>query len=236
VWSDTSDYRQLLQADYLLLNDRLGKLYGQSVTGSEFQPIKFDPKQRSGVVTHPYLLAALASSKLTSPIHRGVFLTRNIVGMALKPPPMAVAFEDSHFNPKLTMREKVTELTQNNNCMSCHAVINPLGFSLENFDAIGRWRTKDNNKPVNPVTEFANEEGHKVKLSGPRDIVNYVADNPSGHRAFIRHLFNHTVKQQIPAYGSKVLDELQHNFAANQCNIQKLLADIAVVAAMDGRK
>jgi hypothetical protein len=234
VWSEQSDYRQLLQADYLLLNDRLGKLYGQSVKGSEFQQIKFDPKQRAGVVTHPYLLAGLAYSKQSSPIQRGVFLTRNIVGMALKPPPMAVAFEDSHFNPKLTMREKITELTHNSSCMSCHAVINPLGFSLENFDAIGRWRTKDNNKPVNAVSEFANEEGTKVKLSGPRDIVNYVANNPSGHRAFIRHLFNHTVKQPIPAYGPKVMDELQKNFGAANCNIQKLLVEIALVAALDG--
>jgi hypothetical protein len=132
------------------------------------------------------------------------------------------------------MREKITELTHNGSCMSCHAVINPLGFSLENFDAIGRWRTKDNNKPVNAVSEFANEEGTKVKLSGPRDIVNYVANNPSGHRAFIRHLFNHTVKQPIPAYGPKVMDELQKNFGAANCSIQKLLVEIALVVALDG--
>jgi hypothetical protein len=196
--------------------------------------VTYDPKQRAGVVTHPYLLAAMASSKQTSPIHRGVFLTRNIVGMALKPPPMAVTFDESHFNPKLTMREKITELTGNNNCMSCHGVINPLGFSLENFDAIGRWRTKDNNKPVNSVSEFSDNEGKTVHLSGPRDIVNYVADNPSGHRAFIRHLFEHTVKQQITAYGPRTMDDLQRSFSGAGCNIRKLLAEIAVVAAMDG--
>ena len=65
-------------------------------------------------------------------------------------------------------------------------------------------------------------------------MVNYVADNPSGHRAFIRHLFNHLVKQQIPAYGPKALEDLQKNFTASGCNIQKLIAEIAVVAATDG--
>lgn len=234
VWNEKSDYRELLKADYLLLNDRLAKFYGAETPGEGFQRVTFNPKQRAGVVTHPYLLASMAYSKHTSPIHRGVFLTRNIVGMALKPPPMAVAFDESHFNPKLTMREKITELTRNNNCMGCHALINPLGFSLENFDAIGRWRTKDNNKPVNAVTEFPTEEGKTMRLTGPRDIVNYVADNPSGHRAFIRHLFQHTVKQQIPAYGSRVLDELQRSFAGSGCNIQKLLAEIAIIAALDG--
>jgi hypothetical protein len=234
VWSEKSDYRELLQADYLLMNERLGKFYGHPVTGEEFQRVGFDPKQRAGVVTHPYLLAALAYTKQSSPIHRGVFLTRNIVGMSLKPPQKAVVFEDSHFNPKLTMREKISELTRSGACMSCHSMINPLGFSLENFDAVGRWRTKDNNKPVNAVSEFTTHEGMLVRLTGPRDIVNYVAANPGGHRAFIRHLFHHLIKQEPTAYGPKVLDDLQKSFAANGCNIQKLLVEIALVAAADG--
>ena len=231
VWSERSDYRELLQADYLLLNERLGKFYGKPVAGEEFQRVSFDPRQRAGVVTHPYLLASLAYTKQSSPIHRGVFLTRNIVGMSLKPPMKAVVFEDSHFNPKLTMREKVTELTRSGGCMACHRLINPLGFSLENFDAVGRWRAKDNNKPVDLVGEFANNEGKTVRLTGPRDIVNYGAANPSGHRAFIRHLFHHLVKQEPGAYGVAALDKLQRDFAASGCHIQKLLVEIALVAA-----
>lgn len=231
VWSEKSDYRELLQADYLLMNERLGKFYGHPVNGDEFQRVGFDPKQRAGVVTHPYLLASLAYTKQSSPIHRGVFLTRNIVGMSLKPPQKAVVFEDSHFNPKLTMREKITELTRSGACMSCHSMINPLGFSLENFDAVGRWRTKDNNKPVNPVTEFTTHEGKLVRLTGARDIVNYVAGNPGGHRAFIRHLFHHLVKQDPTAFGSATLDTLQKSFAASNCHIQKLMLDIALVAS-----
>jgi len=234
VWSEKSDYRELLQADYLLLNDRLAKFYGKPVNGPEFQKVAFDPKQRAGVVTHPYLLASLAYSRQTSPIHRGVFLTRNIVGLAIKPPPMAVVFDESHFNPSLTMREKITELTRNNTCMSCHSTINPLGFSLENFDAIGRWRTQDNKKPVNPEGEFQADDGKIIHLTGPRDIVNYVADNPAGHRAFIRQLFNHTVKQPMPAYGADVMNHLQRGFAESGCNIQKLLLEISTLAALDG--
>jgi len=230
VWSEKSDYRELLQADYLLLNERLGKFYGHPVTGEEFQRVGFDPKQRAGVVTHPYLLASLAYTKQSSPVHRGVFLTRNIVGMSLKPPMKAVVFEDSHFNPQLTMREKITEMTRSGGCMACHSMINPLGFSLENFDAVGRWRTKDNNKPVNPVGELTTAEGKTVRLTGPRDIVNYVANNPSGHRAFIRHLFHHLIKQEPSAFGIATLENLQRDFATNNCNIQKLILDIAIIA------
>lgn len=234
VWSDRSDYRELLQANYLLLNERLGKLYGKPVSGEGFQRVEFDPKERAGVVTHPYLLAAFAYSKLTSPVHRGVFLTRTIVGMTLKPPPMAIAFEDAKFDAHLTMREKVTEMTKNTNCMGCHATINPLGFSLENYDAIGRWRTKDNNKPVNAVADFATDEGDTIRLTGARDLVKFAAENAGGHRAFIHHLFHHTAKQEVGVYGPDTLEDLRQSFAKSGFSVRKLLAEIATIAAARG--
>ena len=234
VWSEKSDYRELLEANYLLLNERLGKLYGKDVTGSGFQRVDFDPHQRAGVVTHPYLLAAFASSKATSPIHRGVFLTRTIVGMTLKPPPMAVSFDDAKFDAHFTMREKITELTKNNTCMSCHGTINPLGFSLENYDAIGRWRTKDNNKPINPVTDFNTDEGDTVRLTGARDLVKFAAENPSGHRAFIHLLFHHTVKQAVDTCGPDALETLRQSFVSSGFNIRQLLVAIATDATARG--
>jgi hypothetical protein len=234
VWSDKSDYRELLQADYLFLNERLAKLYDKSVAGNAFQQVAFDPKQRAGVVTHPYLLAAFAYSKQTSPIHRGVFLTRNIVGMTLKPPPDAVAFEDAKFDAHLTMREKITELTKNTSCMGCHATINPLGFSLENYDAIGRWRTKENNKVIDASSDFSTNEGQTVHLTGARDLVKFAVENPDGHRAFIHQLFQHTAKQAVNVYGPDTLEKLRRSFAASGFNVRRLLGDIAVMTASRG--
>ncbi len=234
VWGERSDYRELLRADYLLLNDRLAKLYGKSVEGDGFQRVQFDPRQRAGVVTHPYLLAAFASSKQTSPIHRGVFLTRTIVGMTLKPPPDAIAFDDAKFDAHLTMREKVTELTKNTACMGCHATINPLGFSLENYDAIGRWRTKEGNKPINPVSNFDTDEGETIRLTGARDLVKFAAENPGGHRAFIHQLVNYTTKQAVGVYGPDTLEALRQSFTSSGFHLRKLLAEIATVAAMRG--
>ena len=75
-----------------------------------------------------------------------------------------------------------------------------------------------------------------MKLTGPRDIANYVASNPSGHRAFIRHLFHHLVKQSPAAYGPKVIDNLQRDFSASDCHMQKLMTEIALVAALNGVK
>ena len=63
--------------------------------------------------------------------------------------------------------------------MGCHSVINPLGFSLENFDAIGRWRTKDNNKPVNAMASSDTDDGQTVTLTGPKDIADYAVGSPA---------------------------------------------------------
>src|SRR5437879_4715199 len=99
MWSGGSDYRALLLADYLYLNNRLADFYGVNTNGTDdFVKMTVGLSQRSGVLTHPYLLAAFSYQKLTSPIHRGVFLTRNIVGRALRPPPMAMTFKDAANN------------------------------------------------------------------------------------------------------------------------------------------
>ncbi len=234
VWSETSDYRRLINEDHLWLNERLAKFYGKSVTGETFQRVGFDAAQRSGLITHPFLLASLAYARTTSPIHRGVFLSRNIVGLTLKNPSVAVAFEEAKFDPTLTMREKVADLTKAASCQGCHSHINPLGFSLEHFDAVGRWRTKDNNKPIDAIAEFDTEDGHVVKLTGPKDLANYAVASPSAHRAFVRQLFNHTVKQPAASFGERTIETLREHFAANGFNIQKLIAEIATTAATNG--
>lgn len=234
IWSDRSDYRELLQADYLMLNPRLAKLYGREVKGPGFEKVTFDPRQRAGVVTHPYLLTAFAYSKQTSPVHRGVFLTRTIVGMSLKPPPMAIAFEDAKFDAHLTMREKITEMTKNESCMGCHSTINPLGFSLENYDAIGRWRTKENNKPINAVADFNTDDGETIRLTGARDLVKYAAENAGGHRAFIHHMCHHIAKQEVGLYGPDALEELRQSFMKSGFSVRKLLGEIATMSAARG--
>jgi cytochrome c553 len=232
VWSEASDYRQLLLADYLFLNPRLAKFYDVEVpAGDDFVPVKFDPAQRAGIITHPFLLTTFSYHKSSSPIHRGVFLTRNVLGRFLKPPPMAIEFMDDRFDPSLTMREKVTELTGKPACMSCHTTINPLGFSLEHYDAVGRFRTTDNNKPINAESDYTTTDGQVLKLRGPRDLAEHTAGNPEARAGFVRQLFQHAVKQAPPAYGADTLKRLDAQFAASGTNVRGLLTEIAVTAA-----
>ena len=235
VWSESSDYRRLVLEDDFFVNGRLAKFYGVATDAAEdFVRVQLDPKQRSGVITHPYLLAAFSYNKSSSPIHRGVFLTRNIVGRSLRPPPMAIAFKDGEFKPGMTMREKITELTRPQACQSCHSVINPLGFSLENFDAVGRFRDKDGNRPINAAADYTTDDGGIVRLKGARDIADFAVKSEHAHNAFIEQLFAQVVKQPMLAYGSDVLNQLRLSFVQSGYNIQKLLVDIATVSALQG--
>ena len=233
VWSEQSDYRQLLLSDTILMNDRLARFYGQKVeAGDGFQPVKMDADQRAGVLTHPFVLATFSYTKSSSPIHRGVFVTRNILGRMLKPPPMAIAFMDDKFDPSLTMREKVAELTSKPACMSCHVTINPLGFSFERFDAVGRVRATDNKKPVNPVSDYATSDGSVIKLTGARDVAIHAAESLAGQTGFVRNLFQELVKQPPAAYSPELLGQLTEKFRADKFHVRNLAVEVAVVAAL----
>jgi len=235
VWNGSSDYRTLLLADYLFANNRLAQFYGISTNlTDDFTKVSLEAEPRSGVLTHPYLLSAFSYPKLTSPIHRGVFLTRNIVGRALRPPPMAMTFKDADFAPNLTMREKVAQMTRPQACQACHSVINPLGFSLESYDAVGRFRTQDNDRPIDPVSDYLTDEGQTVRLAGARDVAQFALTSDHAQNGFIEQLFHHLVKQPVRAYGTDVMDRLRQSPVASEFNIQKLLVDIVTVSALHG--
>lgn len=237
VWSEASDYRELLLAEYIFLNPRLARFYGVTAPGgSDFARLKMPDGQRAGVLTHPFVLATLSYHKSTSPIHRGVFLTRNMLGRFLKPPPMAISFMDDRFDPALTMREKVTELTKSDTCMACHVTINPLGFSLEHFDAVGRWRAADNNKPVNAESEYTSPDGKVIRLRGARDLAEHAAGNDDARLGFVRQLFQSTVKQAPAAYGTGTLEDLDRGFRDSNHHIRKLLVEIATITALPNQK
>jgi len=233
VWSEKSDYRQLLLGDTILMNERLARFYGQKVEpGAGFQPVRMDAADRAGVLTHPYVLATFSYTKSTSPIHRGVFLTRNILGRMLKPPPMAIAFMDDKFDPSFTMREKVTELTAKPACMSCHVTINPLGFSFERFDAVGRLRATDNQKPVDPVSDYVAADGTVLRLTGARDVGVHAAESQAGQAGFVRNLFHSLVKQPPAAYSPELVGQLTEKFRADGFHVRNLAVEVAVVAAL----
>ena len=236
VWRTAgADFRKLLNSRHLPFNERLARFYGaQRVKHhGEFGPSFFD-HERAGLLTHPYLLALYSYHNATSPIHRGVFITRHVLGRSLKPPPEAAVFKDEAFAPNMTMREKVTQLTKADACMTCHGIINPLGFALEQFDGIGRLRDTEKGRPINTISDYLSSDGSAVRLTSAGDLARHATESPSTQNGFIEMLFNQVAKQPVRAYGSGVLNRLRGDFVASGFNVQFLLAETAVINAMNG--
>uniref|UniRef100_UPI0039C9F691 DUF1592 domain-containing protein n=1 Tax=Horticoccus sp. 23ND18S-11 TaxID=3391832 RepID=UPI0039C9F691 len=143
----------LLSADYTFLNERLAKHYGiPHVYGSHFRRVSFTgdtARQRGGLLRHGSILTVTSYATRTSPVIRGHWILANLVGSPPPPPPPNVpALDDNTVSASLGIRERLAAHRANPACASCHDVMDPVGFALENFDAVGRWRTAEDNKPI----------------------------------------------------------------------------------------
>ncbi len=237
VWSEASDYRQLLLADEVYLCGELAKLYGAEVDADAgFTKVRLDNGRRCGVLTHPYLMARFAHRGESSPIHRGVFLARGVLGQALRPPPEAVTPLAPELHPDMTTRERVTLQTKSAQCMTCHGIINPLGFTLEHFDAIGRYRKTDRGKSVDASGSYHTAGGKRVTIHDARELASFVAGSEEAHAAFVEQLFRHLAQQSPQAYGTGMVETLRRRFAAHDFNIRKLAVEVMAASALSGRE
>jgi hypothetical protein len=185
---------ELLDADYTFVNERLARHYGiPRVYGSRFRRVTLpNLDQRGGLLGQGALLATTSYPDRTSPVLRGKWLLNNIFGLPVPPPPPGVDTNLAEIKPGAppsSIRERLAAHRQNPSCNSCHSVIDPLGFALENFDVIGGWRTLDDSgKPVD--TSGTTASGAKV--DGLRGLRALLLDEPEQ--------FPRTVTEKLLAY------------------------------------
>ena len=142
----------LLRANYTFVNERLARHYGiPHVYGSRFRRIAFDKDAtRGGLLRHGSILLVTSYATRTSPVIRGKWILDNVLGVPPPPPPPNVpALEDAKtVGPAVSMRERLAGHRANPVCASCHRLMDPVGFALENYDAVGRWRTVEAGAPI----------------------------------------------------------------------------------------
>ena len=231
--STDSDFRRLLLSDETYLNGRLSKFYGAKLPDdAPFTKLKFDADKRAGVLTHPYILSALAYTGESSPIHRGVFVARGLLGVTIRPPMEAFTPLAPDLHPKLTTRERVTLQTSPAACAGCHTTMNPLGFALENYDAVGRYREKEKDKPVDSTGSYLTRAGDLAKFGSAKELAKFLAGSEEVHAAFAQQMFHHYAKQPVRAYGLQRPQELRKSFAENGYSVRKLVVDITTTAAL----
>jgi len=147
----------LLRTDRTWLDERLAAHYGiPHIYGSRFREVKLQPEwQRGGLLRHGSILTVTSYATRTSPVIRGHWILKNLLGTSPPPPPPDVPALDGVISDSLPIRERLAKHRENAACASCHALMDPVGFALENYDAIGRWHDLMDGRPVDARGGFA---------------------------------------------------------------------------------
>jgi hypothetical protein len=160
----------LLDGEYTFVNSRLARHYGLNpVQGDTFRKVSLKGTPRAGIMTHGSILTVTSDPSRTSPVKRGKWVLEQILGTPPPPPPPGtpVIENQDETGKDLTFREKMVLHRQKPECISCHKLMDPLGFGMENFDGVGRWREIDTDgKKIDSAGELPSGE----KFSGPEDL------------------------------------------------------------------
>jgi mono/diheme cytochrome c family protein len=167
----------LLNADYTFVNERLARHYGiPNIYGSQFRRVPVTDEARRGLLGQASILAVTSYPNRTSPVQRGKWILTNILGVPPTPPPPNVPElkENAEGSQRRSLRERMELHRSDTVCAGCHKVMDPVGFALENFDAIGRWRTRDDGASIDPSGTLF--EGSQV--DGPAALRRMLTSRP----------------------------------------------------------
>jgi hypothetical protein len=157
------DVLDLLTADYTFVNERLARHYGiPDIYGSRFRRVAITDDARRGLLGQASILSVTSHAERTSPVVRGKFILENILGTPVPPPPpdVPVLKETAPGETPKTMRDQMAEHRANPTCATCHKIMDPIGFALENFDAVGEWRTREAGGAIDASGQLA--DGTKI--------------------------------------------------------------------------
>ena len=218
-----------VNSDYTFLNGTLAKIYGleKKITGPEMQKVKLTNPNRGGILAMPGVLATTSFATRTSAVKRGVWVLEQVLGQHVPPaPPNVPALEkqDQKKVANLTLRQR-TELHRTNAvCANCHKILDPIGFGLENFDAIGRWRDKDESGgPIDAVGELP---GGK-RFSSPKELKAIIASREDDlARNLTEKLLAYALCRQLDGYDHVIVDQMLKNIANDGNKMQTLISEI----------
>lgn len=169
IFRENRSVLEFIDSDYTFLNEKLARFYGiAGVKGRDFRKVSLEGTPRGGILTHGSVLTITSHPNRTSPVKRGQFVLENILGTPPPPAPQNVpAFrEDRGAKVEGTLRQRFEAHRANPSCASCHAFLDPMGFALENYDAIGRWRDLDNRQPIDATGKLLTGQ----QFNGAREL------------------------------------------------------------------
>jgi len=218
-----------VESDYTFLNRTLATLYGleKTITSPEMQRVQLSDANRGGILGMPGILATTSFPNRTSAVNRGVWVLEQVLGQHVPPaPPNVPALEkqDQKKVGNLTLRQR-TELHRTNAvCANCHKILDPIGFGLENFDAIGRWRDQDD---TGGAIDAAGELPSGETFSSPKELKALIAARQDDlARNLTEKLLAYALCRQLKGYDEIVVDQLMQTIAQDGYKMQTVLTEI----------
>lgn len=219
---------ELLTANYSFLNERLARHYGvEGIYGSRFRKAEFpEASQRGGLMAHGSLLSVTSYPGRTSPVLRGKWLLDNLLGTPPPPPPPNVPILPDAAPGEIptSIRERLSRHREDPVCSTCHTVIDPLGFALENFDVIGAWREFDEiGNPVDPQGDYPGG----VEFSGFEDLRTWMADRPSQFaHTLVEKLMTYALGRRVEYYDQPTIRQIVRDASADNYSWSSLIVGI----------
>lgn len=217
---------RFVDSDTTYLNGPLAALYGleKTVQGPAMRPVRLADPNRGGVLGMPGILAATSFPNRTSPVKRGVWVLEQVLGQqvpAAPPDVPALDKQDPAAVKNLTLRQR-TELHRTNPvCANCHRILDPIGFGLEKFDAIGRWRERDHNgQPIDSAGELPGDQ----RFAGPADLKALLARRQEDvARNLVEKLLAYALGRKLEGYDEVVVDELMGGLARDGYRMRSVI-------------
>ena len=229
IVSENQSVVRFVSSDYTFVNEPLAKVYGleQSVRGPEMRRVKLTNPNRGGILSMPATLATTSFPNRTSPVLRGVWVLERILGERVPPPPADIPELEEQDHKKvegLTLRQR-TELHQSEaTCRNCHKILDPIGFGLENFDAIGRWREKNDQ---GLAIDSAGKLPDGKEFSTPAELKRLLAKREADlARNLTERLMAYALGRQLEGYDDVVIDQLMVKIAADNYRMRTIITEV----------
>lgn len=215
---------RLLDADYTFLNEKLARFYSiPGVEGDKFRMVSTKGQKRMGILTHASVLAVTSNPTRTSPVKRGKWILDNLLGTPPPPaPPGVPELEKTELTG--TLRQRMEQHRADPSCAGCHKLMDPLGLALENYDAVGRWRTNERGVAIDTTGELPN--GDIVK--GPGDLIRNLKEKngPTFARCVTEKLLTYALGRGLEYYDRCAVDKIMVTAGKNDYRFTTLIFEI----------
>jgi hypothetical protein len=225
ILRDDRSVLEFVDADYTFLNDRLARHYGvPAVKGSYFRKVSLPGEQRGGVLSQGAVLLVTSYPTRTSPVLRGKWILENILGSPPPPPPPNVPpLDDSAASSAKSLREQLEKHRANRACASCHARLDPLGFSLEQYDAVGRFRAKEGGADI----EASGSLPDGTAVDGPRGLKQVVLDRKDEFvECLASKMLTYALGRGLESYDQPAVRAIRRQAAAEDYRFSSLILAI----------